>query len=446
MVKFIKEIYTQFRLYAISCLIILLFVFGQFFDPMFLAAKISLLIFILLLIFDAVLLFFTHRQLVLLRRIVPGKLSNGDENKVTIYITNNHFFKLRVEVTDEIPAQFQIRDFAVKLVLKPKEEQIIHYVLVPKERGEYIFGYTNVFVSTPIGLWCRRIKFGDQETKIPSYPSFLQMRKYEFLAISNQLVEAGIKRIRRVGSFSEFDQIKDYVVGDNYRTINWNATARRSKLMVEQYQEERSQQIFSVIDMGRSMQMPFNGMTLLDYAINSSLILSNTALLKYDKAGLITFNQKVDTFLPAERGNKTVARILELLYNQKTEHLESDYLLLSAFIRRHVTHRSLMILYTNFESITSLNRQLASLKMLSKNHLLVVVIFENTEVKTFAKASVHSLEAIYVKTIAEKFVFEKKLIVRELKKHGILSILTKPEDLSANLINQYLELKMMGKI
>jgi uncharacterized protein (DUF58 family) len=446
MMKFIKEIYTQFRLYVISSTIILLFVFGQFFDPVFLVAEILLLFFIIGLIFDAVLLFLTHRQLVLLRRILPEKLSNGDENKVAIYITNNHFFKLYIEVIDELPPQFQIRDFSVKMMLKPKEEQIVHYILKPKERGEYIFGYTNVYVSTQLGLWCKRIKFGTDATKVSVYPSFLQMRKYEFLAISNQLVDAGIKRIRRVGSFSEFDQIKDYVVGDNYRTINWNATARRSKLMVNQFQEERSQQIFNVIDMGRSMQMPFDGMSLLDYAINSSLILSNTALLKYDKTGLITFNQKVDTFLRAERGNKTMAKILELLYNQRTEHLESDYAWLSAFVRRNVTHRSLMILYTNFETITSLNRQLTYLKHLSKNHLLVVVIFENMEVKTFAKASVHTIEEIYVKTIAEKFVYEKKLIVRELKKNGVLSILTRPEDLSANLINQYLELKMMGRI
>lgn len=445
-VNFIKEIYTCFRLYAISSLIIVLFVFGQFFDPVFLVAKILLLFFVLLLIFDAILLFSTNRQLVLLRRILPEKLSNGDETKVTIFITNNHYFRLKAEVIDEIPIQFQIRDFTVRLNLKPREEKIIDYILIPKERGEYVFGFTNVYVSTQIGFWSRRIKFGNTENKVLVYPSFLQMRKYEFLAISNQLVDAGIKRIRRVGSYSEFDQIKDYVVGDNYRTINWNATARRSKLMVNQYQEERSQQIFCVIDMGRVMQMPFEGMTLLDYAINSSLILSNTAMLKYDKAGLITFNQKVDTFLQAERGNKTIAKILELLYKQKTKFFESDYAYLSAFVHRYVTHRSLMILYTNFETITSLHRQLNYFKHISKNHLLLVVIFENSEVKAFAKANVHTLEEVYIKTIAEKFVYEKKLIVRELKKHGILSILTKPEDLSANLINKYLEIKMMGKI
>ncbi|MFA5326747.1 MAG: DUF58 domain-containing protein [Prolixibacteraceae bacterium] len=444
--KILKEIYTQLRLYVISSSIIFLFVLGQFFDPIFLVAKILLLFFIIFLVIDAILLFATKRQLLLLRRIIPEKLSNGDENKVFIILKNNHFFKLQVEIIDEIPDQFQIRDFRIKVKLKSQEEKEVEYSLVPKARGEYFFGYTNAYISSPVGLWSRRIKFGDQDTKVPVYPSFLQMRKYEFLAISNQLVDAGIKRIRRAGSFSEFDQIKDYVVGDNYRTINWNATARRSKLMVNQFQEERSQQIFNVIDMGRLMQMPFGGMTLLDYAINSSLILSNTALLKYDKTGLITFNQKVDTFLRAERGNKTISKILELLYSQKTAHLESDYAYLSAFVRRNITHRSLLILYTNFETITSLQRQLNYFKHLTKNHLLLVVIFENTELKTFSKEPAQTLEEVYTKTIAEKFVYEKKLIVRELKKHGILSVHTKPGDLSANLVNKYLEIKMMGQI
>ena len=444
--KLIKHIYSRGRLYAMSSLLVVLFVLGQFIDPIYLVAKMGLLFFLLLLVFDAILLFSTKRQLVLLRRVLPDKLSNGDETKVLIYLTNNHYYKLRLEVIDEIPAQFQIRGYVVKLQLKAQQEKVIDYVLTPKERGEYIFGHTNVYVSTQIGLWSRRIQFGNDSTMVPVYPSFLQMRKYEFLAISNQLVDAGIKRVRRAGSFSEFDQIKEYVAGDNYRTINWNATARHSKLMVNHYQEERSQQIFSIIDKGRAMQMPFEGMALLDYAINSSLILSNTALLKYDKAGLLTFNQRVGTFLRAERNNRTIAKIQELLYNQMTEFSESDYAYMTAFVRRNIPHRSLLILYTNFETVTSLHRQLNYLKHMSKNHLLVVVIFENTEVQAYTKSKAETIEEVYSKTVAEKFVYEKKLIVRELKKQGILSILTKPADLSVNLINKYLEIKTAGKI
>lgn len=444
--KFFRQIFTRLRLYIVSSVLVVLFVFGQFFDPVFLLAQILLAGFVFFLIFDAVLLFLTKRQLILLRRVLPERLSNGDESVISIFITNNHFFKLDAEIIDEIPSQFQIRDFKVNIKLKPGEERIIHYNLRPKERGEYWFGYTGVFVSSPIGLWSRRLKFGSPATKVAVYPSFLQMRKYEFLAISNQLIDVGIKRIRHAGTFFEFDQIKDYVVGDNYRNINWKATARKSKLMVNKYQEERSQQVFNIIDMGRSMKMPFDGMTLLDYAINSALILSNTAVQKYDKAGLITFNQKVTTFLRPERTNKTMAKILEMLYNQETEYFESDYAYLGAFVKRYISHRSLLILYTNFESMTSLQRQLSYFKRLATHHLLLVVIFENVEVKAFAGSEANSLEAVYMKTIAEKFVYEKKLIVRELKKNGILSVLTKPENLSVNLINKYLEIKTMGLI
>lgn len=384
--------------------------------------------------------------MILLRRILPDKLSNGDETKVEIFMTNNYFLKLHAEIIDEIPPQFQIRNFKLTVNLNPNQERVIQYSLTPKERGEYLFGYTNVFISTRIGLWCRRIKFGNAATKVLVYPSFLQMKKYEFLALSNQLVNSGIKRIRRAGSFSEFDQIKDYVVGDNYCTINWNATARRSKLMVNQYQEERSQQIFSIIDMGRTMQMAFEGMTLLDYAINSSLIVSNTALLKYDRAGLITFNKKVNTFLRAERGNRTISKIQELLYNVKTEHQESDFAYLNAFIRRNIPHRSLLIVYTNVETTTSLYRQLNYFKQLAKNHLLLMVIFENAEVKQLSRNKANSINEVYTKTIAEKFVYEKKLIMKELTKNGILSTMTKPENLTTSLINKYLEIKTTGRI
>ena len=120
------------------------------------------------------------------------------------------------------------------------------------------------------------------------------LRQYELLAISNRLTDLGIKRIRRVGHNTEFEQIKEYVKGDDYRTINWKASARRHQLMVNVYQDERSQQIFNVIDKGRVMQQAFRGMTLLDYAINASLVLSYVAMHKEDKAGIVTFNEKFD--------------------------------------------------------------------------------------------------------------------------------------------------------
>jgi uncharacterized protein (DUF58 family) len=139
-------------------------------------------------------------------------------------------------------------------------------------------------------------------------------------------------------------------------------------------------------------------------------------------------------------------KILDLLYKQKTRFLESDFGMVYAYIKRKITRRSLLLFFTNFESLSSLKRQLPYLQLLAKNHMLVVIFFENTELKELTEKPTSSTEEIYIKTIAEKFAFEKKQIVKELEKYGIASILSAPQNLTVNTINKYLELKSRGKI
>jgi uncharacterized protein (DUF58 family) len=437
----IRSIFINARFYLSGAIIVILFITGYFFDPFFLMAKLCLLILLSGVFVDFYLLNITRRDIILLHRDIPDKLSNGDLNTISIFIRNNHFFPISASIFDEIPPQFQLRNNEIRVDLNPFEEKKLSYTLKPVRRGEYDFGKTNVLVSNKIGLLSRRFIFNGGGTKAPVYPSFLNIRKYEFLAISNRLTEAGIKKIRRVGQYAEFDQIKEYVKGDDMRTINWKATAKRGKLMTNQYQYERSQQIYNLIDMGRVMKMPFEQMTLLDYAINSALVLANTALLKHDKAGLITFNTSINAFFPAERRNNTMLKMLELLYKQETLFAESNYEMLYITIKRRITHRSLLILYTNLESVTSLERYLGFLQRLAQHHLVLVILFENTEVTEFRKKEAQSIEQIYIQTIAEKFIHDKHLIVKELNNHGIMAILTRPKDLSVNLINRYLEMK-----
>ena len=285
-----------------------------------------------------------------------------------------------------------------------------------------------------------------QSKVVSVYPSFVQMRKYELLALSNQLKEFGIKKIRKVGNNMEFEQIKNYVTGDDYRKVNWKATARKGDLMVNQFQDERSQQVYSVIDKGRAMRMPFDSLTLLDYAINASLVISNIALKKGDKAGVITFQEKVNSVLPASSRNIQLNLILEYLYKQKTAYKESDFGRLYATLSRKVNQRSLILLYTNFESLSSLKRQLTFLKRIASKHLLVCIFFENTEVEALANRKAEGIEEIYAKGIAEHLIYDKKLITKELHAYGIHTILTSPQELSINTINKYLELKARGLI
>jgi uncharacterized protein (DUF58 family) len=368
------------------------------------------------------------------------RLSNGDENEIRIDFENHYAFQVSLEVIDEIPHQFQRRDVLFFLSLNAEQKKFLTYSLRPVKRGSYNFGFIQVFVVLQTGLLKRRYSLGS-EKEVPVYPSYLQMRKYQLMAISNRLSEVGLKKVRRLGHSMEFEQIKEYVAGDDYRVVNWKATARKGQLMVNNFTDEKSQQIYCVIDKGRVMKMPFEGLSLLDHAINTSLVLSNVALIKQDKAGLITFAEKINSFLPAERKALQMQSILELLYNQKTRYLESDFERLYVLLRKKITQRSLIVLFTNFESLSGMRRQLPYLKKIAENHLLVTVFFENTELGSLFHEPATGVEQVYTKTIAEKFAFEKRLIVKELKQHGILTILSTPKQLTINTLNKYLEIK-----
>jgi uncharacterized protein (DUF58 family) len=379
------------------------------------------------------------------RRETPNRLSNGDENEIKIYLENLYRFKINAKIIDEIPFQFQLRNFQHQLELSPSEKKIITYNLRPVKRGEYNFGFINIYASSPLNMVSKRYKFfGDKTVSV--YPSYIQMRKYELLAVSNRLTDTGIKKIRKIGHSTEFEQIKKYVNGDDFRSINWKATARKNELMVNNYDEEKSQQVYSVINMGRVMKMPFKGLSLLDYAINTSLVISNIAIKKQDKAGIVTFSNKVNSILPADNRSAHMLKILELLYRQNTDFLESDYESLCAALLAKVTHRSLIILYTNFETIDGLKNQLPFLRRLAAGHLVVVIFFENTELKSLLEMNPDNTEEIYLKTIGEKFAFEKRQIIKELNRYKVHSILTPPEKLSVNTINKYLEFKARGLI
>ncbi len=392
-----------------------------------------------------VLLLFNAKEGLQASRSMAGRFSNGDPNPVYIDLNSRYKFPLTLRVMDEVPVQFQWRNMKFDMRLDAGGSHRITYSLRPVKRGEYEFGKLIVLTTSPIGFISRIYAFPDAQT-VAVYPSYLQLKKYQLLAISNRLTEVGVKSIRRLGHSTEFEQIKEYVRGDDYRTINWKATARSNKLMVNQYMDERSQQIFCLVDKSRAMQMPFEGMTLLDYSINASLILANIAMNRHDKSGLITFSKQIDQFLPAGKDPRHMRNLQEVLYRQETEFQEADYERLYAFVSRRISHRSLLVLFTNFESQTAMRRQLPYLQRLSKQHLLLVVFFENTELSELLDSRPMTTEDIYIKAVGEQFALDKKLIVKELERHGIQAILTPPAELTVNAINRYLEIKARSMI
>ncbi|NRA11587.1 MAG: DUF58 domain-containing protein, partial [Crocinitomicaceae bacterium] len=224
------------------------------------------------------------------------------------------------------------------------------------------------------------------------------------------------------------------------------ATSRRNELKVNQYQEEKSQSIYCIIDKSRNMQMDFDGLSLLDYSINSSLVFSNIALRKGDKAGLITYSDKVGTLLSAEKSAGQMRRIHEALYNQKTQFKESNFEILYQSIRKTVKSRSLLVLFTNFETEFSMRRAIPMLRRLNQKHVLVVVFFQNSELQEVAYQPSKNIREVYQSVVAERMISLKSKIARELRQNGIQTVLTVPSELSVNTINKYLELKAKGSI
>ena len=210
MIQFFKTLYLSKRVFYILFSIATLFLLSYWVNILFPLVCLALLALTLVLVFEIVILF--KQKGITANRILSEKFSNSDYNAIPVRIKNNYSFAISVDIIDEIPIQFQKRDFLKSSLIKGKKVFDFEYSLRPVKRGEYIFGALHVFASSKLKLVKRRYSF-NQEAMVKVYPSFIQMKKYDFLAIDNKLSQIGLKKIRRIGHTMEFEQIKEYVLG-----------------------------------------------------------------------------------------------------------------------------------------------------------------------------------------------------------------------------------------
>jgi uncharacterized protein (DUF58 family) len=442
--KPIKDLFLTSRFFYGAAVLIATTILAHPFPLLLPLAKTGGILFLVVVAIDFILLF-NKSVVVEVKRKTPTVLSLGDSNPVTVTLTNKSGLALEAEFIDELPEQLQERNFSREVTLVPQVSSEQRYSVRPLSRGEYAFGDIHVFIRSAIGLVSRHLR-NHQAVNLPVYPSIIQMKKYEIKTFARTATEYGVKKVRRIGHSYEFEHIKQYLRGDDFRSINWKATSRRANLMVNLYQDEKSQQVYCIIDKSRIMHMPFHGLSLFDYAVNASLVISNIALGKQDKAGLITFAETPKALVKAERGKLQLKKIMETLYREKEGRVEANYENMYTTVRKFINGRCLLLLYTNFESIYALHRVLPQLRKLNDQHLLVVIFFENTEITRQTSANVDTVEDIYTQATAEHFALTKVQLAQELKQFGIMSILTPPEHLTVTTINKYLELKSRGMI
>jgi uncharacterized protein (DUF58 family) len=436
----IQNLYVQLPFYQVLAAIVVVFVLAFFWSFFSIVGWSIIVVLVLGLIVEIILLYRVDSQLIA-KRAVSEKLSNGEYHTVTISLEHNYPYPIVATIIDEVPFQFQLRDFDFALELKPNEVATAHYHIRPTKRGLYEFGDIHVFIRTRLGLVARRRTTAHAES-LPCYPSFIELQRYQSLVKSQHLAELGIKKIRRIGHAMEFEQIRPYVAGDDFRTINWKATSRRSQLMVNQYEDLRAQEFYFVLDLGRSMKMPFNGLSLLDYSINSAFVLANIAVRKGDRIGFITFADKVDQYLVADNKLKHLHQIANLLYQQQTLFQETDFEALYQFARKVLKRRTLLIVFSNLETQSALERNRVYLRRLARLHFVVFISFVNQPlVESNVDYSQNDIASIYRQGIGQQIEQDKKKFSLELERMGITSLLVTPQALTLQVINQYMAIK-----
>lgn len=442
--KGFKSLFIHEYFFIGLSIVVAVFILSAFVPYLFVVGQYLVLVLILVMFVDIVLLF-SPNITIQVQRKGAKILGLGDEEPIYLYVKNLSSSTLKMEVVDQLPVQFQERSFKEEVIIPANEQKVLSYNIIPKQRGVYVFRGADVLLNSKFMLFKRRMVF-EEEQSYDCYPSVKQMKEMELKAFAQIQSEEGVKKVRRIGHSYEFEQIKNYTSGDDVRSLNWKATARRNELMVNQYTDEKAQQIYCVIDKSRVMHMPFNGMSLLDYAINSTLAISNVVLKKSDKAGLITFSDKVGVTLKADRSPKQIKKIHQLLFNEQERDVEANYQLLHRIEQNVIKSRSLIFLFANFESTLALDRVLPLLRKLNHQHLLVLVMFQNEELDTIAHQKANEVKDIYKSIIAKDLLLEKREMSAKLNKLGIQTVLSKPKDLSINTLNKYLELKAKGSI
>jgi uncharacterized protein (DUF58 family) len=437
--KLYHQLFVTGRFFYAGWAVIALFVLAVLLPLLYWLAALAGTVLLMITLTDVVLLF--REPEVKPIRSMADRFSNGDVNEVAITLHNPYAFRVKLTLRDEAPVEFQRRDHQLLVLMEPGDDKQLRYTLRPVKRGEYRFGQCRAFYESPLGLVQRMMCGAESEQTVKVYPSFHHMKAYELMALADRKPDAGSYQVRTEALALEFDQIREYAQGDEIRAINWAASARVNKLMVNQYREERAQQVYMLIDSGRVMEMPFSGMMLLDYAINASLALSRVVLQKQDKPGLLTFSDRMHQFLPAKSDAGQQQLLMENLYRLQTDYAESSYEALYLSIRRMIPGRSSLLLFSNVETMHSLKRKLPVLQRLNKRHVLVVILFRNTEVEDLHTSPTESVTNIYDKAMAERMMLEKQEMLKTLRKAGIRAMLTRPEQLSIQAINAYLGLK-----
>lgn len=376
-------------------------------------------------------------------RSVSDKLSNGRDNRITITVDNRSPFELDVQLRDDNP--FEQVHGTMKLRLKPRESASVDYTVKPCKKGDYTFGYVWMRVTGVLGLVVRQFRFDLRKT-VKVYPDIAQVSNYNRFVLKGRLLELGLRPSRVYGSGMEFESLREYNPSDDYRKINWKASARRGRIIVENFTIERSQHLIIAIDAGRLMMSEVDNMSKLDYALNAAVLLSYVALKGDDRVGIVTFTGGIKDYVPPGKGKKQLYMILDALQKTETSMEEPDYGSLVRLMSLKNRKRSLVVLFTDLSDSEISRNMISYLRSLAPGHLPLCVLVNDPQIGAAAEAGVESSRVLYEKAVASELLWQRYSAVQELQRSGVMVLDVAPSRLSGAVVNKYLEVKLKGRL
>lgn len=373
-------------------------------------------------------------------RDVNEVLSVGTPNSVKLWFTNRGSVPLKIHVHDEPPMPCSYADLPFDIELFPNKHQYSIYHVEPHHRGKNRFRRVFLQMKSRLGLWTLYDE-RDIHQVVRIYPDIKAVHGVELMARRNRLAETGIKMSRLRGRGTEFDRLREYRRGDEFRSIDWKATSRHQELISREYVVEKNQNIIFLLDCGRSMCNADEGVTHFDRALNAAILLSYVALRQGDTVSLMACSNKVERWVPPVRGAGSIQKLIRQVYDLDPVYEASDYRLMSEQLQLRYRKRSLVVVLTHALDEVHLSHLSDALRMMRWPHLVLSAFLRNVPLQERMNAIPETDREAFQIAAAADIVATQTTQIAALQKSGLLILDTLPENLSVNLISRYLDIK-----
>ncbi len=378
-------------------------------------------------------------------RLAPDVFSLGRTNSVTLHaraLGRGGLLgprRLRVELEQVVFDHANSSELPLRFQLRPGETAELRYGVIPQRRGAYALGDHILRTVTPLGLWQHQRRITSHH-RVKVYPDLQSLRVFELLARQDR-EHAFLRAQRRRGGESEFARLRDYTRDDEYRAIDWRASARRQKLTAREYQLESNQNLFFMLDAGRAMTASSGGLTLFDHALNATLMLSTVAARNGDRVGMMGFEQRVRSFVHPSGGGRATQRLIQAGYDLHPHLVEPDYERAFREMALRVQKRSLVVLFAQVLDDAVAQTLLRRTRGLMPRHLPLLVLFRDDDVENLLQQPSRRASDLYTRAAAAELSHWRQGFIETLRSHGALVLDVTPRELTPQLINNYLEIK-----